>query len=476
MNKQCNLAICLMHMNRKSEARSLLQAVRASSGKKPMDEAYAKSFERAHEMLAKLETESVVGGDGNCCKEISRSLSTPMVPRWSEEVRRKETYRLQDQNAETYCDSHFEGNANIKDSFTVHDDNRNSRFMSFRGESAVKYTQQAVSVNKLKNEDSEIKDEWRYRFTSLKKNCAGGTSASEATSFQKKACFSPAPPRSNVRAPFTHPRRCLWGFGQGDQRRTEGRRKQVVGNSKKHPSDDVDWRRKNSTNDESNLSQNLTAESPIDRAQPMMETPKQPTLDSSDYNKKKSWADMVEEEELCGFYNPWNSEEAIFSEESLKSDKINESPCLLQTQMKTASQKHESVWREWRSEEEEFNDENMNSNIVYESPRLQTQMKYVTRKLEFCDLNNSSPGNSVWSRNQSVRRNLYFDRNQERGDSSAASSCSSSPVPRKDPNFDGFNSLQSKLRCSISGNDIKLMRRPHRLKVFQDITRQPESP
>lgn len=467
-----------MHMNRKSEARSLLQAVRYSSGKKLMDEAYAKSFERAHEMLAKLETESMVGGDGNCCKEISRSLSTPMVPRWPEEVRRKETNRLQDQNAETYCGSHFEGNANIKDSFTVHDDNRSSRFTSFRGESAVKYTQQAASVNKLKNEDSEIKHEWRSRFANLKKNCTGGTSASKATSFQKKACFSPAPPRSNVRAPFTHPRRCLWGFGEGDQRRTEGRRKQLVGNSKKHPSDDVDWRRKSSTNDESNLSQNFTAESPIDRAQAVMETPKQPTLDSSDYNKKKSWADMVEEEEeeLCEFYNPWNSEEAIFSEESLKSDMINESPCLLQTQMKTASQKHERVWREWRSEEEEFNDENMNSNIVYESPRLQTQMKNVTRKLEFCDLNNSSPGNSVWSRNQSVRRNLYFDRNQERGDSSAASSCSSSPVPRKDPNIDGLNSLRSKLRCSISGNDIKLMRRPHRLKVFQDITRQPESP
>ncbi|CAI0548452.1 unnamed protein product [Linum tenue] len=55
-NKQCNLALCLMHMNKLPEARALLQAVRTSCGNKPMEESYAKSFERAYQMLTELES------------------------------------------------------------------------------------------------------------------------------------------------------------------------------------------------------------------------------------------------------------------------------------------------------------------------------------------------------------------------------------------------------------------------------------
>ncbi|XP_038993287.1 protein POLLENLESS 3-like [Hibiscus syriacus] len=58
-NKQCNLAICLMHMNRISEAKSLLQDVKASAGTEEMDESYLKSYERAMEMLAQVESQSV---------------------------------------------------------------------------------------------------------------------------------------------------------------------------------------------------------------------------------------------------------------------------------------------------------------------------------------------------------------------------------------------------------------------------------
>ncbi|KAJ8758551.1 hypothetical protein K2173_000272 [Erythroxylum novogranatense] len=54
-NKQCNLAICLMHMNRFQEAKSLLQLVKVSCGNKGMDESYAKSYERASKMLDDLE-------------------------------------------------------------------------------------------------------------------------------------------------------------------------------------------------------------------------------------------------------------------------------------------------------------------------------------------------------------------------------------------------------------------------------------
>ncbi|KAK4837652.1 hypothetical protein QYF36_007295 [Acer negundo] len=54
-NKQCNLAICLMYMNKMTEAKFLLQAVRSSAGNRPMDISYAKSYERAFQMLTELE-------------------------------------------------------------------------------------------------------------------------------------------------------------------------------------------------------------------------------------------------------------------------------------------------------------------------------------------------------------------------------------------------------------------------------------
>ncbi|KAJ0083002.1 hypothetical protein Patl1_11440 [Pistacia atlantica] len=61
-NKQCNLAICLMHLNRIVEAKSLLQAVRASSPNEPVDDLYTKSFEHAFQMLSELESKLMLHG------------------------------------------------------------------------------------------------------------------------------------------------------------------------------------------------------------------------------------------------------------------------------------------------------------------------------------------------------------------------------------------------------------------------------
>ncbi|KAL8512633.1 hypothetical protein ACS0TY_018934 [Phlomoides rotata] len=80
-NKQCNLAICLMHMNKLTEAKFLLQTVRFSSGNDCVEEPYAKSYERASQILAefelKEETEQVnrvkpfggQWGDGRFCSQ-----------------------------------------------------------------------------------------------------------------------------------------------------------------------------------------------------------------------------------------------------------------------------------------------------------------------------------------------------------------------------------------------------------------------
>lgn len=55
-NKQCNLAICLMYMNQMTEAKFLLSTVGNSNKTREMHESYAKSYERAIEVMHELES------------------------------------------------------------------------------------------------------------------------------------------------------------------------------------------------------------------------------------------------------------------------------------------------------------------------------------------------------------------------------------------------------------------------------------
>ncbi|MED6160031.1 hypothetical protein PIB30_047648 [Stylosanthes scabra] len=57
-NKQCNLAICLMQMNKITEAKFLLQAVTTATKNRKMDDSFVKSYERATQMLSEMETMS----------------------------------------------------------------------------------------------------------------------------------------------------------------------------------------------------------------------------------------------------------------------------------------------------------------------------------------------------------------------------------------------------------------------------------
>ncbi|KAJ4899838.1 Tetratricopeptide repeat (TPR)-like superfamily protein [Raphanus sativus] len=62
-NKQCNLAICLMRMGRIPEAKSLIDDVRDHSAESESgDEPFSKSYDRAVEMLAEVESTDPEGG------------------------------------------------------------------------------------------------------------------------------------------------------------------------------------------------------------------------------------------------------------------------------------------------------------------------------------------------------------------------------------------------------------------------------
>ncbi|XP_047949584.1 protein POLLENLESS 3-like [Salvia hispanica] len=56
-NKQCNLAVCLMHTNKLAEARFLLEGIPSENG--AVDESHVKSMERASEILVEFESQHV---------------------------------------------------------------------------------------------------------------------------------------------------------------------------------------------------------------------------------------------------------------------------------------------------------------------------------------------------------------------------------------------------------------------------------
>ncbi|RZC48385.1 hypothetical protein C5167_041338, partial [Papaver somniferum] len=55
-NKQCNLAICLMHKGIVTEAKSLLETVKPSAAELELADSYIKSFDRATEMLSEIDS------------------------------------------------------------------------------------------------------------------------------------------------------------------------------------------------------------------------------------------------------------------------------------------------------------------------------------------------------------------------------------------------------------------------------------
>jgi hypothetical protein len=538
-NKQCNLALCLMHMNRLAEAKSLLQAVKASSGNRPMDESYAKSFERALQMLTELESHSVLNpikqkeGDQNEVNSFGgggQHSGSAFCRRWAD-GHDEETTLINENHRGFYQQNHIE---NKENSFGC--GSGTLQCISFGPRSSLQSSPQTMSVDKWKKGPHfESLSERMYSFpTRMKGDCVGST-GTEATAACKSVYSSPTPTRRNLNVPLTQPRRCSWGFSNGHQRREIWGENAVRSSNRKlsfeqsittqnvqapgiqdingdllaSPSPvNGDWRRscrdlarlkdvtdsqhivnqswkRDSFGDgetkkfamgDSNLSLKVAVEPPmvVDHVRTFIEGEqdqssgttvsghekpmttcegewfrKNSTGVSDGFhqhieensktahdNCKKSWADMVEEEEeellggrtLMEYYDGWNSED-------------------------------------------ELNDENLNSNIIYQSPYPQSQSKSLSCKFESFDLKDGycTSGVALSSRNQTARRSLCFEQQQK------PDYICSSPLPKKALNFEGCKSVQANGRDSISRKNEKLIRR-NRLQVFREITPHPESP
>ncbi|OMO98756.1 Tetratricopeptide-like helical [Corchorus olitorius] len=241
-NKQCNLAICLIRMNRISEAKALLQEVKASSGNEQMDESYSKSYERAYEMLIQVESQSLlepVAQKPDKGREIGRSLAScgdrslkeasMFLPRNEDKIygfmdRRRLPYACpggqmlsDEQNSESYRRNYLEKN----DNFSGYDD-RSSNCTPIGLKSSVKSSAQTTFTEKWRKA-SCLESPCEGSVYSIKLNENWGYSpGQEAGSAHKKSYASSAASRKNSEGLFTQPRRCSWGFNNSDQRK--GRR------------------------------------------------------------------------------------------------------------------------------------------------------------------------------------------------------------------------------------------------------------
>ncbi|KAJ4842060.1 hypothetical protein Tsubulata_044121 [Turnera subulata] len=373
-NKQCNLAICLMHMNRIPEARSLLQAVEA--GSKPMDDSYAKSFERASEMLTELDLQPV-----------------PKPSLWNRNDKR--CLMLPPTNGDQ--------------------DHRSGSVDSIRRPGHTEERLPSVHNNMRRSSHVGHPSE-RPRFTRRTRedgSCSNGTATPSA---KKNAFASPALQ--------TQPRDSYWGLDRSDQRRERREEEGAVRNLNAFASPALQTQpgsnyrgfnsndqRRESRGEEGavrNLSVELVDQS--DATEKTLEKVAEGSRggsgvtvigelergeaagsdrilgqNSSTRPPRKTWADMVEEEE----------------QQSLAEEKLNQ------------------MFSELKLGQEEYNDENVNANILHRgSPMNLTPA--LCQKLDngldsdVEDGHDTPGGSAVLSRNATVRRSLSFEDGEEK--------------------------------------------------------------
>ncbi|KAH7557258.1 hypothetical protein JRO89_XS11G0090300 [Xanthoceras sorbifolium] len=477
-NKQCNLAICLMHMNKMTEAKFLLQAVRASAGNKLMDSSYAKSYERAYQMLTELETSTMkenraslpgIGvkayaspvlftqprrplpgsdnreqrrerwgnyatGSSNIKLSSERSLHSETVP--FTQPRRSSTcgFNFGDQTRGNWGEEKVVGNLVRKLSFD---------------QTVTTEKVQAHAHQKVKEEQVSTNDKSDIRMHKPKDALP---STSEDWKRQSSRDIVEAKDEVVVVQHFSQ------SIANGDRKSNcsgnddgfvqvesgalveSGRQQIVEGNGTRNPWKYGNDRRKSALKESNSSAAMPTGQTMIidnnarvlktstgdqitGKADTFHQTIAEKLKSSHDCSiakDKKSWADIVEEEE---------KEQELLSKRNLG----------------------EGLG--------DFNDENQNSNIIYPSPCPQNQADYLCRKFEDSfDLNDgygTSKNAGVLSRNPTVRRSLCFDQ-QLRPE------LTDSALSMKEVDY-------------MSGKNINVKRR-NRLQVFQDITPFPDSP
>ncbi|KAI4299719.1 hypothetical protein L6164_033150 [Bauhinia variegata] len=386
-NKQCNLAICLMLMNRTTEAKFLLQAVRASCKNRKMDDSFAKSFEHASEMLAEKESLYSFENKDSMLAARSTQMCSPQT-RSADELKKR--YFV-----ENPC-----GNR--------------SDLVKTRKENWPLTSEVEVSY------DSHARKDMNVSYTGSKRN--------------------------------------LWGFNNGYQRSES-------------------WGDSNSNHNSRSLHdkfefvlQNSETDLPL------------PANGNSRRERIQGNSSLVKHEDTAVSFDslPHIDTQSQISDISLSNSDVNQyfsnnmmNENLIGLHEFKPADESATEKKSWADmvEEEEFNDENVNSNIIFQSPCLQRQTEYLSQKIEAFELKDgyNSWGNSVLSRNPTVRRSLCFNQKltPESADHFSATS------PKKASKFEDHRMLE-KDQETVTGGKKKTRRK--RLQVFQEITLGSGSP
>jgi hypothetical protein len=403
-------------MNRIPEAKSLLQTVKALSGSKPMDDSYAKSFERACQILAEFEshsrdnpTEQNEDHQRSLTLPTTRNLKQvagspngdPFVSGFIDSIKctggfNEERMLADEQNRRYYWQNRSENEKNL---FVYN--NGSSHCISSELSGPQSSLQTAADNSRRRGSYFESPVERLGFVSKMKENRFSFTETGPAST-QKKTFTSPAL--------FTQPRRCSLGFDKGDQIKirwgedtVETKKENAIRNLSEVllglSDDHTSWKRvqenggqRKSAMEDSNtclkcLTEQtafidnagvLNASTDCDWDQPA-DTSGSKSLgqDRILKSRRMSWADMVEEEEgeeqelftadLGQGFNSWNYEEAS-------------------------------------------NDENLNANIVHQNSYQKFQQG-ICQKLEAVDLQDGmgTSMNAVSSRNPTARRSLSYE-------------------------------------------------------------------
>ncbi|XP_023542327.1 uncharacterized protein LOC111802260 [Cucurbita pepo subsp. pepo] len=453
-NKKCNLAICLILTNRLVEAKFLLQSVRASSGGKPMEESYAKSFERASHMLAEKELKT--GDDNSTVTTITSTARARPLSSVSSRVTASTMWTSDDNINDHIRDDHrhnylccneklVKSNSSIIPIKMKASYNQDESFNCSSLYSSPTRPRRNIEVPFTQPKNSFWEFDTRHQRQRKGTTTTNGSSSlvdddacseSEGTrttsNYKTKYKSTALIAAVELEVPFTQPRSCSWGINRGgcSRKATECFRglprsrklsfeprmntENIQRSEHNEPQDLDDWKQ-NSCEDIEYEDVAMSYDRIVKE-----DDDQKIKKNSSTVGEKKSWADLVEEDD--------------------DDDDEREEDHTTEATSSSGGGRRVDCFGHWSSEneEEEFNDENLNSNILHKNNSPSNNQQVEDDSVDL-----------VSSTNPAIRRPLYFDQQ-----------------PMVDTTD---NRRSSPFRAAMAGENVNLMR-SSRLQVFQEIT------
>lgn len=225
-------------MNRMTEAKSLLQAVKASAGNKQMDESYGKSFDRAVHMLTELESLSVVERSEkqhkNDNEENQRPFGLPddrdlnlvdglnyggpnpvsnINTSRSMADEHDEVVPLNEQDRTAYCQNLHKNMNRV-----FGHDKGSSKCMSSGSAATSQFSPHSMFVNNWRKGSYLQNQSGKSGFSGTMKEHWVRSAGIGVSCVQQETYASPSTVKSSSEFPFTQTRRPLWGLADGEQK------------------------------------------------------------------------------------------------------------------------------------------------------------------------------------------------------------------------------------------------------------------